>query len=150
MRLRFLFLLFPLFMYVTASCNPPVAKAEGQNPKLQFKFVVPTRGNSWVVNDLDKNKQLIGDKGIANWTDSSMRIRTYFKVQQTGALNVGLVAKSAGGTATVKVTCGNGSKEVIIKNSMFRYYFCGCFSCKFSRLSVGGIAGTWKDGRCFS
>ncbi|HKI89491.1 MAG TPA: DUF5077 domain-containing protein, partial [Draconibacterium sp.] len=127
MKFRFLFLLSSLFMVVTASCNTLDSEITGQNQKLQFEYVVPTRGNSWVVNDLDKNKQLIGDKGITNWTDSSTKIRTYFKVQHTGNLNVGLVTKSAGGTATIKVSCGNESKEVTIKNTTLDTVSVGVF-----------------------
>jgi len=127
MKFRFLFLLSSLFMVVTASCNTLDSEITGQNQKLQFEYVVPTRGNSWVVNDLDKNKQLIGDKGITNWTDSSTKIHTYFKVQHTGNLNVGLVTKSAGGTATIKVSCGNESKEVTIKNTTLDTVSVGVF-----------------------
>lgn len=127
MRFRFLFLLSSFLVFVTISCNTLESATAEQSQKLQFRFAVPTRGNSWVVNNLDKNKQLIGDNGITNWTDSSTRIRTYFKVEQTGTLNVGLVAKSAGGTATIKVTCGNESKEVTLENATLDTVSVGVF-----------------------
>jgi len=149
MRFRFLFLLSVFLVFVGFSCNTLVSATAEQNQKLQFTNAVPTRGNSWVVNDLDKNKQLIGDNGISNWTDSSTRIRTYFKVPQLGTLNVGLVAKSAGGTATIKVTCGNESKEVIVENTTLDTVSVGVFQVDAAGYQWVELQGVEKSGAAF-
>ena len=149
MRFRFLFLLSSFLVFVTISCNTLESATSEQGQELQFRFAVPTRGNSWVLNNLDKNKQLIGDNGITNWTDDSSRIRTYFKVEQTGTLNVGLVAKSAGGTATIKVTCGNDSKEVTLENTTLDTVSVGVFQVNAPGYQWVELQGVEKSGAAF-
>jgi len=149
MRFRILFLLSSFLVFVTISCNTLVSATAEQSQKLQFKYAVPTHGNSWVVNDLDKNKQLIGDKGITHWTDNSTRIRTYFKVPQSGTLNVGLVAKSAGGIATIKVTCGNESKDVMVENTTLDTVSVGVFQINAPGYQWVDLQGVEKSGAAF-
>ena len=73
--------------------------------KLQFSLSIPTEGNSWVVDDQDKNRMLIGENGIKNWVDKETKIRTYFKTEMAGTIDLGLIAKSSD-VSKLKITLG--------------------------------------------
>ncbi len=95
--------------------------------KHEVDLNIPTRGNSWVVNNIDQNGELIGEDGITNWTNPETRIRTYFKLQNKGELYVALLAKYTDGVSTIKVSCGSESKEVTIENAARDTVWVGAF-----------------------
>ena len=86
--------------------------------KLEYSNAIPCEGNSWIVNEPVWEKEMIGKEGIQNWTSPDARIRTYFKTEKAGTINVGLVAK-ADNSAEIKVTLGDRSEIVEIHNTDF-------------------------------
>ena len=106
----FLRALISMILFIFFACR----KNEAQTEDYNFSVSIPTRGNSWVVNNIDKNRQIIGNDGINNWTDNSLRIRTYFKTTHTGEFSLGMVAKTRNGASKVKVTLNEESKEIEI------------------------------------
>ena len=94
---------------------------------LDLAYSIPIKGNSWVVGDISKNTN-IHQEGIRNWTDLNDEIRTYFKVPLTGKLHVGLAIKSPDGSSKIKVTLGNESKELTIKNRDYENIEVGVFN----------------------
>lgn len=74
-------------------------------------IVIPTAGNSWVINDLSLNRTIIRSSGITNWTDTSTRIRTYFKTERTGEIDIALRIRTISGTSTIK--CKFSTEEEI-------------------------------------
>jgi hypothetical protein len=101
-----------LLLILNAACSH--SNKEFQ-PDLRFDFSIPTVGNSWVVDNADKNDDLIGDQGIRGWTNRETKIRTYFKTEKTGTLDIGLVAQSET-AAKIKVTL-NGNSRIVEANS---------------------------------
>ena len=81
----------------------------------EFVKVIPTTGNSWVVNDLSLNRTLISSSGITNWTDTTTRILTYFKTERTGEIKISLRLRTISGTSAIR--CKFGNEEVIIRVS---------------------------------
>ncbi|WP_335966558.1 DUF3472 domain-containing protein [Galbibacter sp. PAP.153] len=95
---------------------------------LTLAITIPPGGNSWAVDDITKNETLISDQGIHNWTSLDTKIRTYFKVNATGELHVGLNAKAPEGTSTIKVTVGNITKEVVLDSTDYSLVNVGIFN----------------------
>ena len=89
---------------------------------------IPAAGNSWVVNDISRNSAVIGSAGIRNWSDPSARIRTFFRVEQTGNLNVALVSKVSSGSSEIEVSVGSEKKMVSINKSAFDTINIGTFT----------------------
>lgn len=87
---------------------------------------VPIGANSWVVNNISEDKNVISDSGISNWTSLDDVIRTYIKTG-AGKLNIGLNVKSPDGTSKIKVTIGNVSKNIKISNTTYQKEEVGSF-----------------------
>ncbi|WOD44133.1 DUF3472 domain-containing protein [Hwangdonia lutea] len=88
------------------------------NKTVDFTTTIPVAGNTWIINDLYKNKS-ISKNGVENWTDFNDVIRTYFYANQTGKIDVGLRIKTIDGNSRIKVTVGGKSKEVNISNTEY-------------------------------
>ncbi|PXX26431.1 DUF3472 domain-containing protein [Arenibacter sp. ARW7G5Y1] len=115
---------------VVASCTT-LSKQENSEEitmaKLSLTESIKPGGNSWVVNDVKDNHNLISDKGIRNWSDSNTVIRTYFKTDQTGPLNVGLTMKVNGGMSKLRVSLDGITKEITVSNQDFETVDVGVF-----------------------
>jgi hypothetical protein len=120
-----------------------------ENEKLQLSISIPTEGNSWVVNDRNKNSELIGKRGIKNWNQSETIIRTYFKVEQTGKLNVGILAKSVSGISTIRITCCDKTVETEVAKAELDTVFVGTFEIKEMGYHYIEIQGVKKAGEYF-
>lgn len=110
---KILFLPVLLFAVFANGCAENSSKL---SEKLTFSHRISAYGNSWVVDDITENRRIMKQEGITNWDDSETKIRTYFRVGQTGNLNVGLLAKSAG-TSVIKVSCGGRSHKIDISEN---------------------------------
>jgi hypothetical protein len=101
--------------------------AEISLEKLSLTDSIKPGGNSWVVNEVRDNRHLISDEGIRNWNDANTVIRTYFKTDQVGQLNVGLNLKVMDGTSKIKVTLDGTTKEIQVSNKDFETIDVGVF-----------------------
>ncbi len=110
-----LFILSFVLVFVVAGCTN---SGEEMYDNLQFSLSIPTVGNSWVVGDLEKNKEIIGKDGINNWKDKNTKIRTYFKTEIAGSIDVGLIAKS-GSSSQIELSLGSSTKLVEVNTSTF-------------------------------
>ena len=86
-------LLLALLNSINLNCQPTVYKT----PSLS----IPTAGNSWVANDTSLESEVITNIGITNWTDKSSTIRTYYRADQTGILNLSIRAKVSSGSSVI-------------------------------------------------
>ena len=120
-----------------------------ENEKLQMSVSIPIEGNSWVINSWNKNNELIGKGGIKNWKETGTIIRTYFKVEQTGKLNVGILAKSVSGISTIKITCGNKTVETEVANVEMDTISVGTFEINEMGYHYIEIQGVKKAGEYF-
>lgn len=82
-----------------------------------WNVAIPTGGNSWVVNQIERNQDMITDDGIRNWNDPNSRIQTFFRVERTGVLSLALRGRAAGGATTVKCSFEGESKEIVLSNT---------------------------------
>lgn len=106
---------------------------------------IPAAGNSWVINDTSSGNRVITNSGISKWTDISSRIRTYFRVEKTGILNLSIRAKAEKGSSVILVTVGGEKKEVALSNTSFDTIKIGSFQIDkpgYQWIEIQGISKT--------
>ena len=141
----FLILTFLIFITTTSfKTNNQIEKE-----KLQFSISIPTEGNSWIINDLEQNEELVTKGGIKNWSNRETIIRTYFKVEQAGKLNVAILARSVNGYSVVKIKCGDKTSEISVSNSDQDTISAGVFEIKGKGYHFIEIQGLEKSGEYF-
>lgn len=147
-KLLFDFVLITVLTVITSSVSCQNYKID-EGKKLQFSFAVPCEGNCWVVDDLKGNETKIKEGGIQKWNSKETVFRCYFKVDKTGSLNIGILAKSFSGRAKLKVTFGNISKEVSVSTASFDTVRIGKFNIKSSGYQFVEIQGMERSGEFF-
>jgi len=141
------FLISTLLLCGTATSCKAINPIEQE--KLHFSFSIPTEGNSWVIRDVDKNEELIKEGGIKNWNNEETVIRTYFKVEQTGQLNLGILARSVSGYSVIKLKCGDKTTEIKVANNYKDTISAGIFEVKEKGYQFIEIQGLQKTGAYF-
>jgi hypothetical protein len=102
---------------------------------------IPTAGNSWVINNLSISGKVITNKGITNWSDTSSVIRTYFRIEQTGTVNISARAKVISGTTMIEASFGMEKKTFSVSNSSFDTINIGTFN-------IANTGYKWIDFHC--
>jgi hypothetical protein len=92
---------------------------------------IPASGNSWVINKLEKNEKIIAGSGIANWKDPEDIIRTYFYTDKAGPLLIGFRAKTDTVSSTIRVTSGDITRMIKVKNTEYDTLIAGEFNIKY-------------------
>ena len=88
---------------------------------------VLTAANSWANNDPAETKNIISERGISNWSKSTTKIRTYFKLGKIGTINIALKAKAVAGKSSIKLTFNGVTKVVDISKADYTTIFVGTF-----------------------
>lgn len=101
-----------LFFFLFSSCVVP---NRSQGPvSTEWALTIPAGGNSWVIDHPEKDGALISDEGIRNWSDPADRIRTYFRLEETGELQLAIRARTATGSARIRCRFGERVQEVTV------------------------------------
>ncbi|WP_162183654.1 DUF3472 domain-containing protein [Wocania ichthyoenteri] len=127
-----LFLIFLIHILIScSSCSKNDASTEAEEEEetkaLSLTKTIPIGPNSWVMNNLAQDQNIISESGIQNWSSLDDVIRTYVKTG-AGELNVGLKMKSSEGSSKIKVTVGNTSKEITSSNTTYKTEEIGTFT----------------------
>ncbi|WP_185154395.1 DUF3472 domain-containing protein [Fulvivirga sp. M361] len=138
--------LFLTVFLLMAACQQDDPKQAEEVGKLDLPITISPGGNSWIVNNVDNDPNLIFDTGIHNWTSLHDVIRTYFHLKSTGDLHVGLSIKSAEAPSTISVTIGEASKEITIQNTEYQVIDVGVFEITNSGYNAIDIQGLQKNG----
>ncbi|MBW6537098.1 MAG: DUF3472 domain-containing protein [Mariniphaga sp.] len=136
-----------IFLTLTGSCQK---QTDELHQKLSFTHSIPAYGNSWIVGNPSKNQQVVQQEGIVNWSEETVKIRTYFWVEQTGKLHLGFQGMSKDGQTKLKVTCGNQAKEVFVKNSLVETVDIGVFGINEPGYHWVEFEGIEKQGQTFA
>jgi hypothetical protein len=94
-------------------------------PKLTIS--VPIVGNSWLVNGDKIEDQILNHRGMKNWTDPGQKIGTYFYVEETGELDIGIRARVNSGKSKLRFTFGKTTKNMSLSNTEFDTISIGTF-----------------------
>jgi hypothetical protein len=140
--------LFSFFGMTVFACQSDNGTVPVDPPEqgLDFSVTIPAGANSWVINDTERDAEVIYDTGIHNWTSLDDVIRTYFKTESQGELHLGLNIKSPQGESKIKVTVGTKSKEVVISNNEYKTIEVGKFELASSGYHYIEIQGISKSG----
>ncbi|MCY1720233.1 DUF3472 domain-containing protein [Prolixibacteraceae bacterium Z1-6] len=137
---------YVFFLLVIASaCNN---SADEFKNDVEYTYSVPIYGNSWVIDDISKNHEVIGEKGLTNWTDPDTKIRIYFKTENKGALDVAFVAKSMA-ASEIEVSLGKESKQVKYENTGLDTLVAGRFKITEPGYHSIEVQGVEKSGAAF-
>lgn len=111
---------------------------------------IPTAGNSWVLDDVSLSSRVITRSGITNWNDGPVRIRTYFRTEQTGSLDIAIRSKVTSGKSFIQVTVGNERRSIILTNTVFDTISIGTFNIDKAGYQWIDFEGISKDGATFA
>ncbi len=140
--------IFLFFVGAIISCNPDKS-AYKKKHLLELTISIPTEGNSWVVDNLERTKHIVKKGGIQNWSGKERKIRTYFKTTKPGKINVGILGNAVTGSSKIKVTCCGASKIVTIENSKEDTIYVGTFEIIKAGYNWIEIQGVEKTGSYF-
>ncbi|QJB30795.1 DUF5077 domain-containing protein [Chitinophaga oryzae] len=87
----------------------PADAASGNDKKASLvppasSYAVALAGNGFVTTLPAGGAEVITDNGLGNWTNANSVTSAYFRLGQTGQLNVAVRMKVPSGTSTIKVT----------------------------------------------
>lgn len=111
---------------------------------------IPTEGNSWVVGDPNASREVVTKGGITNWNNPDQRIRTYFYVNNTGALDIWIRLKVATGNSKVKLTFNGQPLVWTINNRDHRDIFLGKVRISRKGYHYLELQGIEKQGNTFA
>ena len=117
---------------------------EEQSTDLDLSITIPAGPNSWVINSTVKDRDMISEEGIHNWTSNSDVVRIYFHLENSGELHLGLNAKSPDGLSKIKATVGDESKEVTLTPTDYNTVDIGSFevSAGYNYVELQGLEKT--------
>ncbi|MGK6343479.1 DUF3472 domain-containing protein [Chryseobacterium sp. DT-3] len=111
---------------------------------------VPLAGNAFVTySTASAYAEKITNNGLGNWTNPGTVVSTYFKVSNSGTLNLKLKAKVPSGSSTVKITVNGVSQNITMSGSSYNTYPAGSFSVTPGYVKVD-LQGLTKTGNYFA
>lgn len=103
---------------------------EQETKEFDLAVRIPAGENSWVSNNQNNARNVIQKSGIKNWEEKNTHIKSYFRVNNSGQLNLGLNLKSIDGSASLKIKFGGETKIIKVDNSEFETIEIGTFDVK--------------------
>lgn len=134
---------------ILGGCNNSNTNEQINTP-VAYSDHIPPGGNSWVVSDEKGKGAAINEQGIQQWSQPSTKINTYVRLNATGELQLGLIAKVSEGSSTIAVSLGGQTKEVTLENTEFSVVNVGSFTVEEAGYQVIEIQGVAKDGDDFA
>lgn len=111
-------------------------------------ITIPTGGNSWVVNQPERNDDMIIGQGIRNWNDGESRIQTFFRLEQAGVLSLSLRGRVSAGPSVVQAFFAGESVEVRLANTQTDRMYIGDFVVSrpgYYALELQGVSKTGES-----
>ena len=119
------FLLSTLLLINTINNNPTKTEVSSNG---ELNISILTAANSWVYNNPDETDKIITKAGITNWSNPKTKIRTYFRTDRIGEIQIGLNVKINHGNSRILVSLNGISKELSISNTNLEDIFVGTFT----------------------
>lgn len=114
----------------------------------EYTYSIPAYGNSWVPDEPEKTEEMIGESGICNWNENDIKIRTYFKTEETGKIDVGLVV-NAKNASTLTVSLGDKLTKIKIAGAGQDTVAVGTFEITEPGYHFVELQGADKNGASF-
>ncbi len=116
------------------------------------KVAIPLGGNAYITaSDINYNEKIDdrGVNGLSGWTSPNTIVSVYFKIADTGSVNIYLRTRiDAGFTSDIKVSIGGEAKIKRIDNSSLDTIKIGTFSLKekgYIKVDLQGVARTGQN-----
>lgn len=129
-----------LFMVVPVSCNDDNS---GAVPDPEYTVTVPTEGNSWFVHNPEAERPQVSNPGDQSWTDTELVLRTYFRVERSGELDVGIRARVESGTSLLEAEFDGQVNELEVSGQTHTDHYVGTFDIEspgYYYLDIKGIS----------
>ncbi len=120
-----------------------------KKPNYKLDQEVPLAGNAFVTSAPPGAPEVITNNGLGNWINPNTIVSTYFKVGNSGTLNLSLKAKVPSGTSTIKITVNGVSQNISITGSTYAIHPVGNFSVPVGYVKVD-LQGITKTGGYFA
>lgn len=140
--------IFIIFLFFITACSDS-KRAPSENLSsfnLEYSHRIPAGENSWVSGNTEKG--IIKNEGIANWSESDNKITSYFRVNGTGELQLGLRIRVPNGSSKLKVSVAGESKIIKVDNSEFIDLGLGTFNIEapgYQSMEIIPIEKTGKE-----
>lgn len=86
----------------------------------QNKQIIPIGGNAWTSNG-----GKITENGLTDWNNSQIDCKIYFKIAQSGKLNISILLKPEGNESKISVNIAGKSIEFSTEGNTEKEYFVG-------------------------
>lgn len=117
-------------------------QALAQEQTVELAKSIPAGENSWdTLNDRSISKD-----GIRNWSDPTVPIYTYFRLQKKGLIHLGLHLRVPQGTSKLRVSIGDQSKIISVQNKTYKNIQVGSFEVEegYQKLKIEGLENTGR------
>jgi hypothetical protein len=118
-----LFAVSAILLVTFISCNQPTHKE-----LFRSAISIPCKGNSWITDTIVDEQKMISDSGITNWSEARSDIKTWFRLEQTGQINIAIRTKVKSGTSNIECSVGLDTKRIVITNREYDTVFIGSFN----------------------
>lgn len=144
-KLATLLIHFGILSLLLTACNPV-----GDLDDKDLLISIPTAGNTWIMNDMEKTSTVISSNGIINWCDKEDVIRTFFYTEQKAKISIGLHGKVRSGISEIKVTYGSKTKKITLENSKFENIYIAEFRLENPGYHFIDLQGVNKEDSVFA
>lgn len=146
--MRVLKSIFSLITFFFAA-NLALASAPGIISYNENTYKIPLGGNAFITHPVSNGTEKITDYGLIHWTSSQAVVSTYFKVSNSGMLNIKVRAKVFfDKSSTIKITVNGVSHKIFMKGTSFNTYSAGSFYVPAGYVKVD-LQGVSKNGLYF-
>ncbi len=111
---------------------------------------VPLAGNAFLTSKPAAATEQIRNNGLINWSNPASIVSVYFRVKNSGRINLKLRAKvpSVNSSSKIRITLSGTSKEIDLSGTEVKDYEVGVFSAPSGYVQVD-LQGVSKTGQYF-
>ena len=112
---------------------------------------IPVSGNSWLTGSHGGEARVISrNNGTQNWMNDGSIIRTFFRLQETGTIDIAMRAKIESGQSILKISFGDETKEITLTNTNYETVPIGKFKITGSGYHFFDMQGLTRSGAVFA
>lgn len=134
-------------MIASVSCKE---KEETPTPVPNMGISIPTQGNSWFFLNPDQENVQVSDVEGAQWTNPQQVLRTYFRVERSGDLHIGIKARIDAGESALTATFGNDTEEISVSTTSYTDVYIGTYAIESPGYYYLDISGVSKESLNFA
>ncbi len=136
-----------ILLFSCFSCG----KGENQEPYVpEMQIAIPTEGNSWFLRKLNTDELKSYDFKEFVWSSTDDVLRTYFRIEKSGKLDIGIRCKVSSGTTELDATFNGEAKRLSINNTTNTVVFINSFDIPQAGYYYIDIKGIEKSSAVFA